>query len=227
MIRSPFVVKIAVVGCAITMLSYVSGEGVNPMGPFSRSVSLENQLDELKACGIVVNDGMTDSDLITFESKTNMETVPYFGLVEVLGIELEREPYTPIANSLWMCDYERIEDHGAYKDVIERLELMTDSALGLSNIVDYVEIEEESAWVEFTFQGERMRWEAKVEDDWMDPYIIVKYDQLLKHANAGIRIYSNHTDYGQVAFLAAFTPAQFKCFRKLSKIKLALIESQA
>ena len=53
-----------------------------------------------------------------------METVPYLGLMEVLGIELEREPYTPIADSLWMCDYERIKDHGAYKDVIDNLLLV-------------------------------------------------------------------------------------------------------
>jgi len=132
-----------------------------------------------------------------------------------------------MANALWMCEYERIEDQGAYTEIIKRLELMTDSALGLANIEDFVDIDTGTAWVKFTYRGKRIRWDAEVQHDWMDPSIIVKYDQLLKTSGKDVRIYSNHTDYGQVAFLAAFSNAEFKCFRKLSKIKLALIESQA
>ena len=197
------------------------------MGLFKRTVSLYAQQEALKACGVTVNAGVTESDLVAFESKADMEKKPYAGLVEVLGIELEREPYTPISNSLWMCDYERVEDHGAYKEIIERLELMTGSALKLSNIEDYVDVEEGKAWVEFDFNGERFHWDAQVDNDWMDPYIIVKYNQLLKSSSSDYRIYSNHSDYGQVAFFAAFTVEQYKCFRKLSKIKLELIETQA
>ncbi len=40
-------------------------------------------------------------------------------------------------------------------------------------------------------------------------------------------IYSNHTDYGQIAFFAAFTPEQKARFDEICKIKLILIEEQA
>ena len=169
MMRWLFSVQIALAGCAVMMVSHASAEERKPMGLFDQSVSLENQLGELNKCGIVVNDGVTESDLLTFDSKKGMEKAPYAGLVEALGVELEREPYSAIVNSLWMCDYERIEDHGAYREVLVRLELMTGSALGLTDITDYVDLEEQSAWVEFSFQGERLRWEAEVDDDWLDP----------------------------------------------------------
>lgn len=227
MIRSFFLVQIALAGCAVMMVSHASAEERKPIQFFDRSVSLEDQLVELDKCGIVVNDGVTESDLLSFDSKKRMEKAPYAGLVEALGFDIEREPYSAIVSSLWMCDYERIEDHGAYKEILERLELMTGSALGLTDITDYVDLEEAFAWVEFSFRGKRIRWEAEVDNDWLDPYIIVKYDQLLEKANVGQRIYSNHTDYGQVAFFAVFTSEQFECFQRLSKINLALIESQA
>jgi len=189
-------------------------------------VTVEQQLAVLSDVGIKVNDGVTIDDLTAFEERDELESEPYSGLVEVLGYDIEREPFTPKCNQLWMCDYERIEDHGAYKDVIERLELMTNRALGLTDIKDYVDVEEGKAWVEFTFRGKTIRWDAKVDDDWLDPMIIVKYDDLLRESRSQVRIYSNHTDYGQVAFLAAFTPDQKAKFDKICKIKLILISKQ-
>lgn len=125
-----------------------------------------------------------------------------------------------------MCDYERIEDHGDYIEIIQRLEIMTNSALGFENINDYVDIDEGKAWVHFEYKGNTIKWNAKVDNDWMDPYVIVKYDSLLRESGSNIRIYSNHTDYGQVAFFAAFTKDEYTCFSKLSPIKLIPIENQ-
>ena len=196
------------------------------MGFFSRSVSFETQLETLESCGIRRNAGVTDEDLQTFEDRAAMEASPYKGIVETLAIDIEREPFSPMSDALWMCDYERIEDHGAYKDIVLRLELMTDSALRLTGITDQVDWEEKSAWVQFNYSGEVVRWDAKFDNDWMDPYVIVKYDQLLKESGSKVRIYSNHADYGQAALFAAFTKEQFDCFRKLSKVRLTLIESQ-
>lgn len=193
---------------------------------FNKNIPLDVQVKKLEACGIFVNQEVRESDFYSFYSREEIEQSPYIKLVETLAIDVEREPYIPIANSLWMCDYERIDDHGSYIDIIKRLELMTNSALKLSEVNDFVDIEEDEAWVEFMYAGDKIRWDAKVDNDWMDPFIIVKYDQLLKNANTKVRIYSNHTDYGQSALFAAFTDEQFNCFKRLSKVKLALIESQ-
>lgn len=201
----------------------IKGEA-SMLGLFKKRISIDEQLLALRTAGIVLNAGVTQQDLFAFNSKDELEKEPYKGLIEVLAIDIEREPFTPVTNKLWMCDYERIEDNGAYKDVIERLELMTGKALGLADIKDSVDIERKQAWVEFTLQGKTIRWDAKVDDDWLDPYIIVKYDSLLRDSGKGVRIYSNHSDFGQSALLAAFTDEEFKVFEKLSKVRLELIE---
>jgi hypothetical protein len=191
-------------------------------------VTIEQQVAILAEIGVTVNEGLAIDDLIAFEDRDEFELQPYVGLVEALGCEIEREPFTPKCNRLWMCDYERIEDHGDYQAVIERLEIMTDCALGLQDIKDYVDvIEDDEAWVEFTYRGRTIHWDAEVDNDWLDPFIIVKYDALLKESRSLFRIYSNHTDYGQVAFFAAFTPEQKARFDEICKIKLILIEEQA
>jgi hypothetical protein len=190
-------------------------------------VTIEQQVAILAEIGITVNDGVAVDDLIEFEDREKLELQPYAGLVESLGYEIERESFTPKCNRLWMCDYERIEDHGDYEAVLERLELMTDCALGLRDIKDYVDIEDDEAWVEFTYRGAIIHWDAEVDNDWLDPFIIVKYDALLKDSRSLFRIYSNHTDYGQIAFFAAFTPEQKARFDEICKIKLILIEEQA
>ncbi|MHC4926828.1 MAG: hypothetical protein ACYTER_05780 [Planctomycetota bacterium] len=198
------------------------------MWPFkSKSIPLTEQLNKLSELGLTLSAGANTEDLYIFETREELETEAYKGIIEALGYEIERSPYTPVCNKLWMCDYERIEDHGAYVDVIKRLELMTDKALKLSEIKDYVDVEEGKAWVEFICEGKRIHWDADVDNDWLDPYIITKYDALLKEKQIDMRIYSNHTDYGQVGFFGAFTYEQYKVFSKLSKVKLILIEKQS
>lgn len=194
-------------------------EGTVPL--FRKKVSLEHQLERLAELGLVLNSGVDEAQLTTFEDRKSLEATPYKGLVEVMGMELEEEPYTPICNPLWMCDYERIEDHGAYVEVLQRLELLTAGALGADDVRDFVDVEEGVAWLEFDCDGERVRWELLVDDDWLDPTIFVRYDDLLAAKGAAVRIYSNHTDYGQVAFIAAFTSDQKKDFDELTRVKLA------
>ena len=211
---------------AICFVDFSKAEEGDEVGPFSRSVLFETQLVELESCGIRRNAGVTNEDIQTFEDQAAMEASPYKGIVDALAFDIEREPFSPVSNTLWMCDYERIEGHGAYRDILVRLELMTDSALGLTDITDFVDWEEEKAWVQFNYNGATIRWDAEFDNDWMDPYVIVKYDQLLKEIGSDVRIYSNHSDYGQAALFAGFSATQYDCFKKLSKVRLRLIETQ-
>lgn len=193
----------------------------------SKRVPLDEQLAQLAEAGVTPADGVIREDLLSFETEEELEKAPYQGIIEVLGIDLEREPYTPVCHRLWMCDYERIGDHRSYADILTRLELMTGGALGLTEISDHVDIGEESAWVEFTCDGERLRWDLEVNDDWMDPAVVVNYARLLKTKGKALRLYSNHEDFGQSALFGAFSAEDFKKFDALSKVKLRLTESQA
>jgi hypothetical protein len=140
------------------------------MGLFSKKVNLEIQLAKFAALGITQNRGTTESDLFLFHTRHELEESPFKKLAETMGEDIEREPRTPIADPLWMCDMECIEDHGDYISVLRRLERMTDSALDLGSLRDHVELDDESlAWVSFEHEGTETRWDLRVEDDWLDP----------------------------------------------------------
>lgn len=191
------------------------------------SIPLEEQLKALADCGVRLSAEATVEDLFMFHSREEHEATPYKELIPTLGFEMERDSFAPICNRLWMCDYERVEDHGAYTDVIARLQQMSEDTLPISNITDYVDIEEETAWVEFDLDGSRIHWDANVDNDWLDPYIVIKFDKLLETYKTPFRIYSNHTDFGQCAFFTCFTQDEFERFQKLATFKLLGIEKQA
>lgn len=217
---------------SVILLALLASCGEEPdsedsgMGWFTRKVALEKQIEALADLGLELNPGVTEADLTAFRERAALEAKPFVGLVEVMGIDLEREPYSPICDRLWMCDFERIEDHGAYRDVVLRLEAMTGGQLGLTEVKDYVDVEEGTAWVEFDHGGQRVRWDLVVEDDWLDPDVLVRYDRLLGEAGSARRIYSNPSDYGQVAFLEALTAAEKAELDRLTRIELAPIEEQ-
>lgn len=187
---------------------------------FRRRVALETQLEELTQCGLTLAPEAREEDLTMFETRDALEREPYRGLIEAMGFDLEREPFTPICDRLWMCDYERIEDHGAYVEILERLETMTGGALGVTRPTDHVDLDEEVAWLEFELGGQRIHWDFEFDDDWMDPKILIEYDELLAQRGSALRLYSNHRDYGQVAFIGAFRPDEKQQFDRRSKIRL-------
>lgn len=190
------------------------------MGLFTKRVSLEAQLERLAQLGLRLNPGVGERHLTTFADRAALEKAPFKQLVEVMGITLEEEPYTPLCNRLWMCDYERVEDHGAYVEVVRRLETMTGGALGLAAIRDHVDLDSGVAWVEFDHREVPVHWDLKVDDDWLDPSVLLRYDELLRASRADVRIYANHRDYGQVAFLVALAPQHQREFEQLTKVKL-------
>lgn len=187
------------------------------MGWFTKSVTIDEQLERLAAAGLRINAGVTHEDLTAFGSKSEIEKNPYEALFDALGIELEREPFTPICDRLWMCDLERVEDNGAYKDVLARLERMTGGAARLSKITDFVDVESRSARAEFEIEGRPERWEFEVEDDWLDPSVFKRYDDLLDGRRNETRLYVNTLDYGQSVMLGAFTPEQKVALETLLK----------
>lgn len=189
-------------------------------------VPSEEQLKALAVRGVTLNPEASMDDLSIFHSRAELEATPYKGLIPTLGFEMQRDSFIPLCNRLWMCDYERIEDNGAYADIIHRLHEMSEQSLPIFDIIDHVDIQAKTAWVEFNLAGSRIHWDAKVDDDWMDPHIVVKFDNLLKTRKTPFRIYSNHTDFGQSAFFACLAPAEFERFQKLATFKLSEFEKK-
>ena len=133
-------------------------------------VSIEQQLAELEKLGFEINAGVTRQDLLDHYPLEKIEAQPYYAIVKILGSEIQREPWTPICDSFWICDFERIENQGAYCDILKRLHAMSQMRLPITDIQDHVDLdEEERAWVEFRLSGETVHWDMVVKNDWMDP----------------------------------------------------------
>ena len=193
---------------------------------FSKSkIPVERQLDELGAIGLRLTEGVGVDDLFLYDSRGNMEKKPYSALITALGYCTEDGEDTPFCRSLWMCDYEGIEGYGDYVVLIRHLQVLSEERPALSNIQDYVEIGDNKAWIEFDLNGGRIHWDLEVDNDWLDPFLFVKYDQLLAE-HTDLRIYSNHTDFGQSALLGCFTSNQFDKLNRLSKVKFMQIADQ-
>lgn len=196
------------------------------MSPFTKSrIPVEQQLDELAAIGLRLSEGIEVDDLFLFGSRADMERKPFSALIAALGYCTEDGDDTPFCRSLWMGDYEAIEDHGDYVVLTRQLQVLSEERPALSNIQDFVAIGDNKAWVEFDLNGDRLHWDVTVDNDWLDPFLFVKYDQLLAE-HTDLRIYSNHTDFGQSALLGCFTKDQFDKFNRLSKVKFILIADQ-
>lgn len=189
-------------------------------------LSLERQLAALAECGIELSPGVTNDDLIDSCSREALEKNPFQSLIPALGQEVEREPFMPFSPRLWLCDFECIDDSGAYVDIVTRLHEMSGRCLPISGIAGHVDHDGEEAWVAFDLGGTKVRWEADCNDDWLDPSILVRFDRLLKSRNAPCRLYYNQRDFGQGAFLACLTPGQFGEFQKLATFKLREIPDE-
>jgi hypothetical protein len=150
------------------------------------SIKLEKQLKDLQACDIKLRSGFTVDHLLSVSGRAEYENKPYLLLLTVMGGELEEEPYAHFSNDIWHFDTEGIEGDGAYVAIARRMSELAGEALPLTDINDYVDIEEGVAWLSFKIDGREIKWEAAVDDDWVDTEIISKFADLLAGRGTGI-----------------------------------------
>lgn len=199
---------------------------------FRRKIAVEDQLDELAACGIGLNRGVSLEETLKSivvgapSLRAEMESKPYRLLVEALGGETWREPYPPMGTRVWMLDSEIVEHTDSYKEIVERLEFITDDAAGLTDIKSNLDEDSGVATVAFSFRGQPIEAKLAVDNDWLDCTILFLYDQLLEHAGAGRRLYTNPQDYGQALLVAGFSTEESERFAALSPIRMTLLANQ-
>jgi hypothetical protein len=178
---------------------------------FSPSVSLESQLFALRECGIECATSSIEEALIASLPRANVERQPYSLLLCVLGDEAEQKkmagPNGYPSENIWHFDTECIENHGDYVRIANRLATLSQGALTISDVQDYVDVELATAWLSFRCAGVEYRWDATVNDDWVDEQIFSKFAVLLERAGSPRRFI--HIDlHGQDCLIGCATPAQ-------------------
>jgi hypothetical protein len=151
----------------------------------NRVLTLEQKLDVLASCGLRLADPFKPEDLLTSWGRADYEKPGYDLVLVGLGMTEERPPWRHHCANLWHFDTECIEDHGAYKRIIQRLVEMTQGSLPLDDIRDHVDLEKAEAWFSFTFRDKEIKKKCKVQDDWVDATIFGLFVDLLGKADPG------------------------------------------
>jgi len=155
------------------------------------AVGFETQLEELSACGIRLAPGVTPEALLISFDRGAFESDPYRLLLCTMGGEAEDETQAGEtghpSDDVWHFDTECVEDAGAYAAIARRMSELTRGELPLEEITDHVDVDAKEASLSFRLSGHPYRWEARVEDDWVDPAILSRFAELLASRKAARR----------------------------------------
>ena len=178
----------------------------------NRPKTLENKLEELKACGLQLSPPFTVEDLLKSWERKEYEKDDFDLVLVGLGMTEEQEPWRFHSANLWHFDTECIEDNGDYKKIAERLVEMTRGSLQLEDIKDHVDVEGGEAWLSFKFKGKQVKMDWKVQDDWVDSAIFSKFVELLRDSDPS-KMYIYYDLHGQDCIIGCVTKNDFECLR--------------
>jgi len=157
-------------------------------GP-GKPTSLAAALEQLEGVGIRVRPGISHDDVLHSLGGTMESAVDWVQLLCVLGSEIERGEFERISDDIWDFDAECIEDLGDYLRVVEWFVILAKGTLPLADIRDHVDVEAGEAWIEFTLEGKKVRWDLKASDDWVDPELYSQLQRLVAPRAAGKRFF--------------------------------------
>lgn len=185
----------------------------------SSAVTLDNQLAILKNIGIKLKPSFNNECLFDHYNKEEIEEDPYIRLMVSLGSEMELDHYCVyISDDIWHLDTECIEDHGDYQRIVERLVELSNGSLKITDINDYIDIDNEKAWVTFKVDDEIVKHDLRVEDDWLDISIISILTSIVNRQKPGKKFY--YAVLGQDILIVCFTEEQIHKLNKLLSKKI-------
>ena len=176
-------------------------------------MTLEEQLNKLAACGITLNEGVTVDDVLYSFGREAYEEKPFDLVLFILGAEVEREPWgRPFCSRVWNFDTECIVGTGDYAKIVKRLCEVAGKPQLITDVSDFVDLDEGKAWLKYTIDGTLREWPVEVNNDWADTLTLsyVMYDI----ERDGFRFYSK--DNGQAMILLYLDAATADEINKLS-----------
>lgn len=180
-------------------------------------VSFEVQLKSFEKLGYKLNNGITNETFLESYDKADFEDEPWSLMYIIFGSTIEKEPWTPITNDCWHFDAECIEDNGSYIAILENIKRISKSKLNFENTQDFVDIENEKAWVSFELNGKKYKWDLRVDNDWVDGSLFDKIREL----NTELKNPEKLTFYGlgQDAVIDYMSEKEMAEFKKVTNIR--------
>ncbi|MEC0264723.1 hypothetical protein [Paenibacillus anseongense] len=183
------------------------------------SISIEEQLENLGRVGITLKGNIEIRDILTFKIKYYEER-PYIHLLMRMGSEIDSDGefisdgYP--TNDAWCFDRECIEDHGDYVQRLERIAVMLEPELSVTDIKDYVDIQEGKVWIAFKANGTSYRYSLSVQDDWLSLEIFIIFSELLAESGSSKRFF--YADTGNEILVVLIEQNQFHQLNELINI---------
>jgi hypothetical protein len=189
-----------------------------------RPVSLEHQIEVLKECGYALKPDIAVETLLRSFDRDQYENDPYLLTLIIMGSEeIDEAAFLPGSEKIWAYDAECIENHYDYVRKAMSLRDLADGGLPIENITDYVDVEEGEAWLAFELNGKKYKWLAEVDDDWLDPNILVQFAELLASLNTGRRFIWLH-DGGQGGLIGCSTKEQLELLNKKTGLQFQWLD---
>ncbi len=136
-------------------------------------ITLEQQLDTLVQLGLTLNKGVTVSELLYSWEREEYENAPFDTILFMLGSEVEREPWgRDICDKAWNFDLECVEGSGSYVTIVENLCRVAGTPNLITDLEDFIDIENGTAWLKYTIDGNKRHYTIPVDNDWADPETI-------------------------------------------------------
>jgi hypothetical protein len=182
-------------------------------------LTLEGQLEALRACGLAIEPGLLMGQLEP--ERESFESEPWESLLYALGTDHGHgAPGETLVADLWHLDTECIEDHGDYAQIARGFSQIAGGALPLTAIRDHVALDRGEAWLSFRLHGRDYRWEARVDDDWLDSTILSRFVALLAEQDSARRIAVYAPENVQDLLLIGTDEAGLACLRRTTGLDL-------
>ncbi|MDQ0914746.1 hypothetical protein [Paenibacillus sp. V4I5] len=178
------------------------------------TVAFDNQLNTLYEIGIKLKPSLNRKHLFEHFSQEEMELDPYIMLLVTLGSEVEMDnKFDFISDDICHLDTECIEDHGDYQRIVQRLVQLTKGSFKITEIKDYIDIDNEEVWISFNADGELFKHDLRVEDDWLDLSILSILNSIVAKQNLEKKYY--YAVLGQDVLIGFYTEEQVIKLNKL------------
>jgi hypothetical protein len=184
----------------------------------------KSALESFKKIGFVINPQIDEKDLINRWKEilkfnyTNPEAV-YITLGGFKGYN----PEVFYSDNCWHFDVEAIEGQGSYKRIFDNIKRISKGDINFQNVKDYCnDNEDDKAWVSFTLNGDKYKWDLKVEDDYVDIKLFDKLQVLFTKYNKKGRL--TYFSEGQSCVFSYFTKEEFDKFNDESGMKIAWLQ---
>jgi len=153
----------------------------------SKTVPLEEQLRVLAECGIRCRPGITVAHIVQPFPRETYERDPYTALSCTLGSETEDDAAERLSDNIWHFDAECIYDDSDYIGIAARMCILAGGDLPLESVEDRVDAEGGKAWLSFRLDGRPIKWDLRLDDDWVDPTVFSRFASLLAARGTGKR----------------------------------------